>query len=151
MKQKKFGNHSFFFACKKSNYNEKKYSDLPPNISHLAGDFINMISRLNDFARECQSLLKFMSPPIYLYGGHVFSQMLLVLGIDQNFITGILDNSAAKVGKRLYGTELFVESPQVIACLENPCVILVASHYQNEIKAQLININPNVRILEVIN
>ena len=57
-------------------------------------------------------------------------------------IINILDNSPIKTGKRLYGTELYVQSPTILSSYENPVVILKAGLYNEEIKEDILkNIN----------
>jgi hypothetical protein len=92
--------------------------------------------------------LETSTSPIFLFGAHVFSQSLYAFGLNLQKITGILDNSQAKQGKRLYGTPLLVMNPAIISESHDPIVVLNASHYQNEIKKQLFELNPNVKIIE---
>lgn len=87
-------------------------------------------------------------PSGYLFGAHVFSQALLRSGIPNQSVRGILDNSQLKIGKRLYGTPHKVMSPLSISQEDAPVVAVIASHYQEEIKAQLRAINPSVVIVE---
>ena len=58
-----------------------------------------------------------------------------------------MDNSTLKIGKRLYGTNLTVFNPKVIAN-EDVGIILKVGSYRNEIIDQLKLINPNVVIFE---
>ena len=82
--------------------------------------------------------------PIYLFGGHIFSQYLIKNGLNINKIKGILDNDTNKQGKRLYGTPLFVISPNNLKDIEKPIVILKTGFYNNEIKDDIVNnINKN--------
>ena len=85
---------------------------------------------------------------MYLFGAHVFSQALLALGLDTSKIIGILDNSHDKQSKRLYGTSYKVFSPSEIKNQSNSLVVLNASHYQDEIRAQLKQIDKNLVIIE---
>lgn len=87
--------------------------------------------------------------PIYLFGAHVFAQYLIAFGLNTDKVICILDNDKKKHGRRLYGTNLMVSSPSCLSGIENPCVILKAGVYNDEIKADILNnINPNVRFLE---
>jgi hypothetical protein len=53
-----------------------------------------------------------------------------------------LDNDPQKQGKRLYGTSLKINSPKILAGLEEPKVILKAGVYNDEIKEDILkNIN----------
>lgn len=83
----------------------------------------------------------------YLYSAHINSQYLLNNGINKN-IKGLLDMSDSKIGKKLYGYDYNIFSPNKIINEKNP--VVVASHmgaYYNEIKENLLRINPNTTIL----
>jgi hypothetical protein len=87
--------------------------------------------------------------PVYIFGAHVFSQYLIVNGLNTNNIAYILDNDPNKQGKRLYGTNLYVRSPKVLKNLSNPIVVLKAGVYTQEIKEDILNnINPTTIFLE---
>ena len=59
------------------------------------------------------------------------------------------NNDPKKQGKRLYGTNLMVQSPSVLREVKNPIVILKAGVYNEEIKADiLLNINSSVVFFE---
>lgn len=92
-----------------------------------------------------EKINEFSDRPIYLFGAHIFSQYLKVFGLKTEGIVSILDNSIEKQGKRLYGTDLYVESPYTLEGIENPVIILRAGPYNVEIKDQVLNrINSNV-------
>jgi len=84
---------------------------------------------------------------VYLFGGHIFSQFLLNLGLKENSISAILDNDVKKQGKRLYGSSLIVNDPMIIKNDPDPYVIVFAGVYTEEIKRQLRNINERVVFL----
>ena len=87
--------------------------------------------------------------PVYLFGAHVFSQFLLNFGLNRSAIVSILDNSTLKQGKRLYGTDLLVDSPSVLADKNNPTIILRCGVFNNEIKQDILtNINSTAIFLE---
>lgn len=88
---------------------------------------------------------------VYVYGGHSFTQFLISFGLDTQYISCILDNSELKIGKRLYGTTLTIRHPSEIRNSSNAAVILRAAGYQNEIKAQLNELDPSVDIWELLN
>jgi len=52
-----------------------------------------------------------------------------------------------KQGKRLYGTGLNVQSPEILKDLDNPIVILKTGIYSQEIKSQILSINSSVQFL----
>ena len=109
-------------------------------------DYINYHNKLiNDLNNKVQEI----NGPVYLFGAHIFSQYLLVCGLDGSKIASILDNDPKKQSKRLYGTDLKVESPNILKDIKNPIVILKAGFYNEEIKADILsNINANTIFLE---
>ena len=97
----------------------------------------NLVNQINKQIEEINS-------NIFLFGGHIFSQYLISFGLDTSRITNILDNSPLKQEKRLYGTDLIVRNPKILAEYSNPVVILKAGLYNKEIKDDiLLNINPS--------
>lgn len=93
--------------------------------------------------------IKMTNQPIYLFGAHVFSQYLLAFGLDTSHIISLLDNDPQKQDKRLYGTHLMVQSPDVLKNIENPIVILKAGAYNQEIKEDILQrINKFVTFFE---
>ena len=142
----KFESHSFFLKCRKIN-KEQKLTKIP-NISHLIQEFDNMYDHLQALVNRCNNMKFGKNENVYLFGAHVFSQTLIELGLNIENVRGVIDNSSSKQGERLYGTTLKVYSPNVLANERNATVILKASHYQEEIKNQLVEINPDVRIIE---
>ena len=80
--------------------------------------------------------------PIYLFGAHVFAQYLIEFGLNIDRIVCLLDNDIKKQGKRLYGTSMIVESPKMLAGIDNPIVILKAGVYNKEVSDDILdNIN----------
>jgi len=89
------------------------------------------------------------SNPIYLFGAHVFAQYLIAFGLKTDRIVSILDNDTNKHSKRLYGTKLLVNSPQILKTIDSPVVILKAGVYNEEIKNDILtNINSHVEFWE---
>jgi hypothetical protein len=138
--------HSYFYHLKKVDIKPKIYS--LPNISEKSKQFITMITDLRGFVSNVNKVVKNLDAPIFLFGAHIFSQSLVVLGLGTEKIYGIIDNAESKQNERLYGTKLLVYPPKIIAEFPLVYVILKASHYQEEIKSQLLEINPNVIVLE---
>lgn len=139
--------HSIFFAVEKS---DKKICDanamyvddiacsqLHKENKKIFFDFINFykkeILRINDSIR---------GKKVYLFGAHIFSQFLLASGLEEKSIIKILDNDSEKQGKRLYGSNLYVEAPEVLRSLDRPVVIVKAGAYTQEIMESILhNIN----------
>ena len=70
----------------------------------------------------------------------------LVLGLEERSLTGLLDNSPVKQGRRLYGTGLTVFAADRLRGARNPLVILNAGAHNTEIAAGLRALRPDVRI-----
>jgi hypothetical protein len=110
----------------------------------------------DEYVRYHESLIKNLNQqvndtvgPLYLFGAHIFSQYLIANGLATDRIDYILDNDPKKQGKRLYGTNLVVQSPKILGDIEIPTVILKAGIYNDEIKEDIFNnINAKVRFLE---
>jgi len=134
--------HSIFYAVEKkqmAGVQVKLTSEYEKNKSL----FLNFVNSQHDIVREYNKLLSETDGPFYLFGGHVFSQFLLNIGLDHTKIECILDNDPEKQGKRLYGTDLLVKSPKIISSVASPNVFLRAGAYNSEIKRDILdNINP---------
>ena len=99
----------------------------------------NLIKDLNEKIDKVKN-----DQPIYLFGAHVFAQYLIEFGLDTSRIICLLDNDANKQGKRLYGTNMMVESPKVLEDVNNPIIILKAGVYNQEVSSDIVNnINPD--------
>lgn len=150
IKKKRFLNHSIFYMTKKVedlkhssilNYSKQNKYRTYKNL------FLTAMSDIDQFVQRINARIKESKDPVYLFGAHVFSQMLIYKGISKN-IQGVLDNSQLKQHKRLYGTNCKIFSPEIITNDKNPIVILRVGAYQDEVRQQLKSLNKNVRILE---
>jgi len=102
----------------------------------------DLISNINQKIENCET-------PIYIFGAHVFSQYLIGSGLDTSKVICLLDNDPVKQGKRLYGTNLMVQSPEILRNVTSPIVILKAGIYNAEIKKEIIeNINSTIIFIE---
>ena len=146
VREEKYLEHSYFFKVVKNN--ELITNSKILNIAYTAESFKKMWQELALFVHSTNLLISKNPIPTFLFGAHIFSQGLISLGLDTNCIKGILDNSVDKQGGRLYGTNLNVFSFEAIRNLENVRVILKASHYQSEIRNQIISINSSAEIIE---
>jgi hypothetical protein len=144
VRQERFEGHSYFFELQKFNVKQvDKVRDFQE--TRL---FDDLWSELEDFVKKTLEKMGSKEIPTYLFGSHVFSQALFTQGLHQTKLSGVLDNAQSKQGSRLYGTTLTTFSPEVVRNLNPVQVILRASHYQDEIRLQLQDINPNVEIIE---
>jgi hypothetical protein len=139
--------HSIFYATRKIKGKKRKieidnYKKNKKLYNNYTSFHLKLVKELND------KILN-ISNNIYLFGAHVFSQYLINFGLKEEKIKFILDNDKEKQNKRLYGTNLKVISPKILA--EEPCatVILRSGVYNQEIKDDILsNINKNVIFLE---
>lgn len=132
-KQKVMDGHSIFYAVVRDD-SVARYElsgELYAENSKVYREFVGYYEAL---AAELNEKLKGWDGEIYLFGAHVFSQYLIAFGLDVSNVVSLLDNDSRKQGKRLYGTELNVASPEVLRGKKNVAVILKAGIYNEEIK-----------------
>jgi 2-polyprenyl-3-methyl-5-hydroxy-6-metoxy-1,4-benzoquinol methylase len=142
-----YKDHSIFYFCKNRKTNLLEH-DIPPNrYSKNAKRYKNYVETIENYIDYILHSIK-KDDHVFLFGAHIFSQILLKMGLEDTNIISILDNSPIKIGKRLYGFGHPIRSPEEISKYKNPIVILHAGPYQQEIKSQLLKINKNVKILE---
>ena len=110
------------------------------------------LKNIKNHKKETESINKIVNQSknnVYLFGAHIFSQMLIAHGLKIKKIKNILDNDIRKQNKRLYGTNLFVKSPLILKNEKEPIVILKAGIYNAEIKKQILtNINSKTVFIE---
>jgi SAM-dependent methyltransferase len=137
--------HSIFYLTK---YTGNKTLVSFPNLYNENKQlYLDYVKHYSNFVSKLNLKLTNFPHKVFLFGAHIFSQYLLSYGLDQNRISGILDNSPLKIDKRLYGTNLKVFNPEIIKN-ENVGVIVKVGSYRNEIIQQLKKINSNVTIFE---
>jgi len=139
--------HSIFYCAKKTSNNfkidlSKNLYEINKNIFQEYVDYyINEVKKINEIINN-------INIPVYLFGAHVFSQYLIVFGLDTSNIICLLDNDIKKENKRLYGTSLVSKSPKVLKDIPEALVILKAGVYNDEIKNDILsNINPNIKFI----
>ena len=128
--------HSIFIYCKKS----KQINIELPDFKYIKKLYDSYIEELTTDVMLVKELIGNNS--FYLFGGHIWSQVLLNLGLPEKQIINILDNDPDKQNKRLYGTNLLVKSPQSLCNIKNPIILLRAGTYTAEIKDSILTINP---------
>lgn len=143
--------HSIFYAWKKESpllpplLDKELYTENKKLFTNYVTDATNCATMLN--AKLASMAAK--SPYIFIFGAHVFSQQLISLGLNENIIISVIDNDSKKWGKRLCGTRLMVESPQILRNYESPVVILKAGAYSDEIRNDIVNnINCKTKFLD---
>lgn len=146
LKKKKYLNHSIFYKTRKEKKILKKnyYSHYDVN-KKLFNDF--NLNLQNDVVK-LNSKIKKINNEIYLFGAHIFSQILIFNKLDISKVIGILDNDKKKQKKYLYGTKIKVFDPIILKKKKSPIIILRAGQYSNEIKKQIIKkVNKNARFI----
>lgn len=86
----------------------------------------------------------------FVFGAHVFTQMLLAAGIDASHIEAVIDNDKLKHGKRLYGSNLFVKPVDHLVSISpgsSHVLFLRAGPYSEEIEDQIIRASPKTIII----
>jgi SAM-dependent methyltransferase len=140
---KYFKDHSIFVHAVKA-------TPIIENIPYrnLASKYIeNVLNHDKNILDIANILSNYKSLQIFIYGAHYNTQYVLSKGIDENIFIGCLDGSESKQGKYLYGTKLFVYSPNKVIEFEQ--VVVYASHmgiYFNEIKDTLLQLHKNIII-----
>jgi SAM-dependent methyltransferase len=130
----KYSEWNNFYVCKKKKDSliiAAKLSEYP---RQLFEDFIGSI-------KKDVSILNEKIDQSFCFGAHIFTQMLLCFGLDEEKIQGVLDNDPNKIGKFLYGSNLKVYGPEIIEHLDQPTVILRVSQFKEEIQDQIETIN----------
>lgn len=147
LEKKYYTNHSIFYASIKDDNIECdiEYPNLYENNLKLFHEYENSIYSLINKINNVLSL----DVETYIFGAHIFAQVLLNRGLNYQFINGIIDNSPAKINKRLYGTNLIVHPADIVKEKKFINVILSAGVYNNEIKSQLLNLNENINFIEM--
>jgi hypothetical protein len=143
-----FNNHSIFYAARKTSDNliNVKWPSLYQKNKML---FLKFIDYYTKTVEELNYKTNSHKGEVYIFGAHIFSQFLLAFGLESTQIHSVLDNNVNKIGKRLYGTKLKVDSPSVLKKATHPMVILKAGHYNDEIKNDILtHINDDVIFAE---
>lgn len=139
-----FNPYNMFVVCEKDS-----------NVDTMA--LRNMVERnFNTFRKFIEFYDKFVDKvnrmdgnDFYVFGGHIFTQYLFAFGLDPDKFICVLDNDPNKIGRRLYGTNLFVRSPKILAGVEKPMVVLKVAQFSDEIKNDILtNINSETRFIE---
>jgi hypothetical protein len=138
-------NHSIFYVTRKENTKRLKVPNKYKEYKEMYLDFFNYYKQ---FVKDLNNELEKIKKDVYLFGGHIFSQYLIALGLNTSKIKCILDNSELKREKRLYGCHLNIKSPYDVHLNENSLIILKTGQYRDEIKAQLLNINKKIEFYE---
>lgn len=141
IEKKDYKNHSHFYTVEKIG-SKKKYVEIENKYNHYKLMFEEFVDYHKKIVSDINSAIENTNSDVFLFGGHIFSQYLIMFGLNVEKIKFILDNSPLKQEKRLYGTRLIVKSPSILKNYDKPMVILKAGLYNDEIKKDILeNIN----------
>jgi hypothetical protein len=140
--------HSIFYATVRDTSIET--ADLPLGLYEKNRQlYLDYVQYHKSLIVELNAVVNSTEQPVYLFGAHVFSQYLIEFGLETDKIVCLLDNDPGKQGKRLYGSNLVVQSPKILKGVRRPLVILKAGVYNTEIKEAILgDINDNVTFIE---
>ena len=149
-----FKNHSIFYKSvlnkpNLENINKKIEEKISNDYLKNKKNFIQSFNKIENLIRDFHKLQKEnKESQCFIFGAHIFSQIFYFKGINFNLIKNVLDNSELKENTRLYGTNWFVKKPEVLSSFKNPILILNVGQYQDEVKSQILKINPTTLIVE---
>ena len=144
IKTKKFlKNHSVMYVTKKTNiFKKNKYSKYFKNkkiFTDLHSTWIKDKEKIESFLKNKKK--------VFVFGAHIFSQVILHLLKDKKDISGVLDNDKNKINKYLYGFDLRVYKPDVLKKYKEPYVYMRVGAYAKEIKKQILSLNNKTRFI----
>jgi len=142
IKTEYFKDHSVFFHLRKNSVKivEHKCERLSEKFSNLLEQHISKIDEINKIISN--------EDIVFIYGAHITSQFYIFNGLNNDKILGVLDNSASKINKYLYGTDLKTFSPEEIIRYER--VTVIVSHmgiYVDEISKSLKYLKNNIILI----
>jgi 2-polyprenyl-3-methyl-5-hydroxy-6-metoxy-1,4-benzoquinol methylase len=146
VKKEKFEEHSIFYVTKK--IDENTNPEVPNRYEKYKKMFLDYFQNNKKIINDINLILDNTNHDVYLFGGHIFSQFLISLGLKTEKIKFILDNSLLKHNTRLYGTNLIIKNPKKIEINDNSIIILKVGNYKNEIKSDLLKINQTLNFIE---
>ena len=139
---KDYSPFNLFVCCEKSNIKDI------PIVHHEYKENKNIfLTLLKSNIEAIKNINNNMSDDnFFIFGAHINSQYLFHLGLKEEQFKAILDNDPAKIGKRLYGTDLSVESPDILKKYNSSTVILKNGIYNKEIHKQILTINNSTKV-----
>ncbi len=140
-----FNNFSYFYKITRT-HNPSEFIPVDANKSKEL--LSTWYSVLENQALEIQHRLSEInqSENVYFFGAHIFYTLLRSLGLEYT-LTSLLDNSPLKINKRFYGSNLYVNHPDVLKNLDNAIVVIPKVIYSKEMMDQVVSINKNVNII----
>lgn len=143
-KSHNFKNHSIFI---KATNTKKSVKPILKTAGDNAKKVLQIFEQTKELVDDLNDSLKISDGLNYIFGAHIQTQFFCSMGLDSSRLVSILDNSSAKLGNKLYGTDLIVKNPEILIDLNNVRTICHMGVYTNEIKAGIIKINDRVKFL----
>jgi hypothetical protein len=140
------GGHSIFYILERIELTGNQKRKLEFN-DQATKQLLNNFSLRQQFVEMCNRDLESHLGDAYLFGGSIFSQQLINLGLNVDSIVNVLDNDPSKDGKRLYGSNLQIKPPSCISSSSSPLVIVDCGEYNEEILRQLLALNNEAKVL----
>ena len=138
--------HSIFFAALKI----KTKAVVDMSVVEVPNHYNRNEYNANGYFRHYEDLIWHLNqqlpPDYFIFGANPPTQFLVSQGLKSG-AECVLDNDVIKQGKRLYGTNLRVKSPEILRYDPYPVVVLTDSPYSEEIKKGILTINPNTSFL----
>lgn len=141
-------NNNYFYTVEKINNTNNDKIIFTSKYNEYKLIFQDFIKYHEDLIKTFNTKMKEYNGEVYLFWAHIFSQYLFWFWLNKNKISCILDNSDLKNWKRLYWTPFTVAKPDIIRWKNKVAIILKAAIYQEEIRKQLLEINPDIEIWE---
>lgn len=147
---------TFGYACKRLTHFKKHSTfyeftparcDLLPILTNTvkADDICKVFS---EFESSIQGIT--INKPCFICpAGHYGQKLYHYLRQFKNHILGFIDNDASKQGLRVYGTDAYVFSPDILIKHQDTTisVILYAGPYADELKVQLSSLHPSIEYI----
>ncbi len=142
-REEDYSKHCVFIAATKNSC-----IDSVANFEQKSDFLDNFIDYYNKEVKKIDKILLEDDKEKFIFGAHIFTQSLINFGLSDKHFSFILDNDTVKQGERLYGTSLYVRSPQILRGLDSPLIVLKAGQYTQEIKSDILeNINSSARFI----
>ncbi len=139
-----FKDHSLFVVFrKKETIDEKREVN---SLDYLYGKKL-LLDWIFQFNKSVSINLPQKEVALFIVGASHLSQYFLLCNtLLESGVVGVLDNSARKWGKRLYGTKIRAASFEKIREYAAPFIFLPPSPYAEEMKQQILKIAPQAEI-----
>lgn len=147
---------TFGYACKRLTHFKKHSTfyeftparcDLLPILTNtVKADDISKV--FSEFESSIQGIT--INKPCFICpAGHYGQKLYHYLRQFKNHILGFIDNDASKQGLRVYGTDAYVFSPDILIKHQDTTisVILYAGPYADELKVQLSSLHPSIEYI----